>query len=372
MNKNIAWIDVLRVVSCFMVVLAHCCDPFVAQFTNNESDYMAAIAWGSIVRPCVPLFAMVTGYLLLPITTGTSAFYTKRIRKIVVPLIFWSIVTPFLYFGYLSFFDTANPNIVLENFTIEATLTKLYTFVFNFTYDTIPLWYIYMLVGIYLILPIIGAWLNQATQKEVKVFLMLWGATMLLPYVKMFAPEVGYTGNYGSMDVLGVCFWNPYGTLYYFSGYIGYLVLAYYLKKYPLNWSFTRTLMVSVPLFIVGFLITYYGFIAVGKVYPGNYEYLEIAWYFTGINVFMMTIAIYLLIQKIKFRESKVMSRVAGLTFGVFLCHFFFVQVFYDILYPILNLPSYIKIFIIALVVFVAVTALVWCLSKNKYTKKII
>ncbi len=372
MNKNIAWIDVLRVLACFMVVVAHCCDPFVAQFTNNIGDYMSAIAWGSFVRPCVPLFAMISGFLLLPVTTGTSEFYSKRIKKLVVPLIAWSIITPFLFFGYFAFFETANPNIVLDNFSLEATLTKLYTFVFNFTYDTIPLWYIYMLIGLYLFLPIIGAWLNKATKKEVKVFLLIWGVTMVLPYVKMFAPEVGYQGNYGSMDILGGCFWNPYGTFYYFSGFIGYAVLAYYLKKYPVELSWKQTLVSAIPLFIAGYAITYFGFIAVGEIYPGNYEYLEILWYFSGINVFMMTIATYMVIQKIKFKESKIMRSTAGLTFGVFLSHFFFVQVGYDILYPILNIPPYLKILVIAIAVFIVSLGFVWCLSKNKYTSKII
>jgi len=371
-EKNIAWVDVLRVLACFMVVMAHCCDPFVAQFTNNSVDNMAGIATGSLMRSCVPLFAMITGFLLFPVTMSTTEFYSKRIKKIVIPLIFWSLITPFLYFAYLSFFETSNPNIVLSSFTLDATLTKLYIFVFNFSYDTIPLWYLYMLVGLYLVMPIFGAWLNQATQKEVKVFLMLWGVTMILPLVELFAPLAGYGGNYGDKGLLGECLWNPYGTFYYFSGFIGYAVLAYYLKKYPLNWTWTKTLCITIPLFIAGYCITYYGFIAAGRVYADNYAYLEIPWYFTGINVFMMTIPIYLIIQKIQWRESQIVKRLAGLTMGIFLCHFFFVQLFYDVLYPLLNVSPYLKILIIALTVFVLTAGIVWVLSKNKFTRKII
>lgn len=47
--------------------------------------------------------------------------------------------------------------------------------------------------------------------------------------------------NYSNMPEdridLGNCDWNIYGRFYYFSGFIGYLLLAYYLVKYPLNWS---------------------------------------------------------------------------------------------------------------------------------------
>ena len=31
-KETIGWIDLLRVIACFLVVFAHCCDPFVARF----------------------------------------------------------------------------------------------------------------------------------------------------------------------------------------------------------------------------------------------------------------------------------------------------------------------------------------------------
>jgi hypothetical protein len=37
----------------------------------------------------------------------------------------------------------------MSAFTLEMTITKIWTFIFNFNYDTTPLWYLYMLVGLY-------------------------------------------------------------------------------------------------------------------------------------------------------------------------------------------------------------------------------
>lgn len=31
-GSHIAWVDFLRILACFLVVLAHCCDPFVGKF----------------------------------------------------------------------------------------------------------------------------------------------------------------------------------------------------------------------------------------------------------------------------------------------------------------------------------------------------
>lgn len=128
----------------------------------------------------------------------------------------------------------------MSAFTLEKTITKIWTFIFNFNYDTTPLWYLYMLVGLYFIIPIFHVWLERATRKDIKLFLSIWGISLFLPYIKMTAPALGYIGNWGNMDILGVCDWNAFGSFYYVSGFIGYLILAHYLVKYPLQWSWRK------------------------------------------------------------------------------------------------------------------------------------
>ena len=86
-KEHLGWIDLLRVLACFLVVLSHCCDPFVAQFDADRSAFLTGMFTGSTVRCCVPLFVMMTGVLLLPVQTGMSAFYRKRIGRIALPLV---------------------------------------------------------------------------------------------------------------------------------------------------------------------------------------------------------------------------------------------------------------------------------------------
>lgn len=344
-RENIGWVDLLRVIACFLVVLSHCCDPFVAQFDNDRSAFLTGAFTGSFVRACVPLFVMMTGVLLFPVRLGMSEFYKKRIGRIIVPLIFWSLALPILYYIYLNYMvTTQSPSIVQENFTWNTALNKMYTFIFNFNYDTTPLWYLYMLVGLYLVIPVFGSWLNQASQKDIKQFLYIWGIALVLPYIKMVAPLLGYTGNYGNMGLFGVCDWNDYGTFYYVSGFIGYLILAYYLVKYPLTWSWKKTLGIGIPMFLVGYLITAVGFVITQKYFPGNYANLEIIWYFAGINVFMMTFPVFVIIQKMKVPSKAWLSQLASMTFGIYLCHFVFVQVAYDLLDTSYSIPVPLRI----------------------------
>ena len=373
-KENIGWVDLLRVIACFLVVLSHCCDPFVAQFDANRESFLTGVFTGSLVRPCVPLFVMMTGVLLLPVHSNIKEFYQKRVGRIVVPLIFWSLVLPLLFFLYLNYINpgSQNPAISVENHTLDATLKSLYTFIFNFSFSTIPLWYLYMLVGLYLVMPILSAWLKQADKKEVRLLLGLWGISLLLPYIKMAAPMLGYSGNYGNMGLWGICDWNDYGTFYYVSGFIGYLVLAYYLVKYPLDWGWKQTLLICIPMFIAGYLITSFGYILTQESFPGNYAYLEIVWYFAGINVFMMTFPVFVIIQKLKIPSSANLSRMASYTFGIYLCHFIFVQIAYDFFETIYPLPYIVRILLMACAAFIVSYLLVWIMDRSKATRRLV
>lgn len=372
-KQPIAWIDLLRIVAIYLMVVSHSCDGFVSQLDTNRGAFVTGALTGSLVRACVPLFAMMTGVLLFPVKGTLTGFYKKRLGRIIPPLVFWSIVTPLLFYTYFSHINpgTANPAIDTSNHTLSASLTKMYTWIFNFNTDTTPLWYLYMLIGLYLVIPIFGTWVGQASKKELKVFLGLWLASLFLPYVQMIAPFLGYTGNYGSMAVFGESFWNKFGTLYYVSGFMGYLILAHYLVRYPLQWSLKKTISLCAPLFLIGYFITAFGFLKIQEAFPGNYEYLEIFWYFCGINVFLMTVAVFLVVQKLPVKTSPLLSKIAGWMFGVFLIHFLIVQIFYDVFDTAL-LPYFLRILFTSLATFVVSILLVWALDQIPFIRKFI
>ena len=266
---------------------------------------------------------------------------------------------------------TANPAVDVANHTWSATLPKLWTFVFNFTFDTTPLWYLYMLVGLYLIMPVLSSWLERAEKRDIRTFLTAWGITLLLPYVQLLAPLAGYVGNYGNMGIYGVCDWNVFGMFYYVSGFIGYMVLAYYLTEYPLQWSWRKMLAVTIPMFAVGYLATAFGYVFIQKYFPANYAYLEIVWYFTGVNVFMMTFPVFVIVRRLDVRPRKWLSRLAGATFGIYLCHFIFVEIAYDV-FDFASLPYVVRIVCMAVAAFGVSYAVVRLLSLSRITRRLV
>lgn len=369
MERNrIDWIDWLRVIACFMVVLSHACDPFVGQFDANPTAFITGTAIGSLVRPCVPLFAMMTGVLLLrPVATPLAPFYRKRLGRLVLPLAVWSLLLPVIGYCYFNFVNPLTANVMLGSgmYDTEHFIPRVWSWLFNFNYDTTALWYLYMLLGLYLIIPVLNSWLATASKKDLQLILAIWIGTLCVPYLQMAAPALGYEGNYGNYGLFGVCDWNVFGSVYYVSGFAGYLLLAYYLKTYPVQWRAG----VMLPMFLLGYAITFGGYVLMQKAHPGNYAYLEIIWLFCGINVFMMTLPVFVTVQALNPRGN--VSALAALTFGIYLVHFPFESMAYD-LFDIPALPDWLRIILAAVTVFAVVAAIVWTLKQSKLTRRLV
>ena len=86
------WVDVLRLVALLMVIVSHSVDIYNATPQADQSASFWGSFLGSSVRACVPLFAMMTGLLLLPSTENPSTIYRKRIPRVAIPALLWSVV----------------------------------------------------------------------------------------------------------------------------------------------------------------------------------------------------------------------------------------------------------------------------------------
>lgn len=71
-------------------------------------------------------------------------------------LIFWSVILPVAFYLYFGNANTANPTVDAASYTWSGLWHKICLMTVNFNFDTVPLWYLYMLVGLYMIIPIIS------------------------------------------------------------------------------------------------------------------------------------------------------------------------------------------------------------------------
>ena len=179
-----------------------------------------------------------------------------------------------------------------------------------------------MLIGLYLYMPFFSAWVEKANIAQKKVFLTIWAVTLFLPYAYAFFSEY----------LFGTCAWNSFCTFYYFAGFNGYLLLGYYLAKDVKSWSWTRTLAISIPLFIVGYAVTYIGFKSItANPYCTDVQ-LELFFLYCSPNVVLMTTAIFLLVRQLKLNSPiliKAFASIAKCGLGFYVIHYFVVGLGY-------------------------------------------
>lgn len=373
-NQHIVWLDVVRFIAMFTVVCCHCTDPF--NFYPGTAPNIGEIKlwgaiYGSVLRPCVPLFVMITGALLLPVRGDTSTFYKKRIPRVFYPFLIWSVL--YNLFPWITGLLGLNPQIILDFFpyageevmqqSFSVSLEYILMIPFNFSILAVHMWYIYLLIGLYLYLPVFSAWVEKASERAKLMFLLAWGVTLLLPYYYQFV------SNY----LWGTCSWNSFGMLYAFAGFNGYLLLGHYLKN--LEWSLKKTLAIGIPMFAVGYAVTFLGFRHITALPEYTDEMLELFFTYCSLNVVMMTIPVFMLAKKVKVNSERMKKALANLTvcgFGIYMIHYFFTGPSV-VLMRAINMPICLQIPVAAILAFAVSWGLVWLIYRaGKVAKYIV
>lgn len=324
---HIVWLDVVRLVAMFMVVCCHATDPFnfypgEPPANIGEIKFWGAV-YGSFLRPCVPLFVMITGALLLPVREEMSVFYKKRISRVFWPFLIWSVI--YNLFPWITGLLGLAPEVILDFFpysgeevarqSLAVSMEYIAEIPLNFSLVDVHMWYIYLLIGLYLYLPIFSAWVEKASERAKLGFLAIWAVTLFVPYYRALVEPY----------LWGACSWNEFYMLYYFAGFNGYLLLGHYLSRH--EWSMQKTLGWGIPMFLIGFAVTFYGFRMMTSDPDCTPEQLELFFYYCSPNVVMMTIPVFMLCKKVQIHSEMVRKVLANLTvcgFGVYMIHYFF------------------------------------------------
>lgn len=286
MKKRILYLDVTRIIACFMILGIHAPIPD----TGLGSYVLSADSF--LLAPGLDMFIMVSGALLLPVKGSCNIFLQKRMVKIACPTLFWT-----LFYMVMTLFEGGGENSNLLKSIFSIPLTNQ----FNGTF-----WYMYMLAGLYLLAPILSAWLKQATRQEIRFYLCLWGITLCYPVIRGF---VGVNESYT-------------GILYYFSGYVGYFLLGYYLHNYVERLTEWKCLLLI--LFPISIAISI-------KVLNFPIVFYDVFW-LLSLFVAMMALAWFMFIKgvvKSYNNASRIHHYIVLLSnccFGIYLVHIFIMR----------------------------------------------
>lgn len=353
-----------------MVIGVHCIDPFyISPAMSGIPEYTRwAAIYGSLLRPSVPLFVMMTGLLLLPVKQQPlGTFYKKRIYRVLFPFLFWSVL--YNMFPWFTGVLGLDKSIIGQFFCyvqghesqeLVDSLKDVAMIPLNFSFKENHMWYIYLLIGLYLYMPFFSGWLDKADKKMERTFLLIWFFSLFLPYL----------AEYVSTYLFGTATWNAYGTFYYFAGFIGYLLLGHYVKKGN-DWSLLKTFLICAVLFAIGYYVTYSGFSA-AAVNPDSTEAdMELFFTFCSPNVACMTLAVFLLLQKVRITNETAIKALANMTkcgFGIYMVHYFIVGPFFLLIGPS-SIPIPLQVPLMAVGIFLtswAFTALIYRIMPKK------
>ena len=292
-----AWADLIRVVATVLVVIVH----VSGQITNVWGDvpngwWFIADIYGGIARICVPLFFMISGYLLLPRSESLGIFYRKRIPKLLIPLIVWSLI-------YVGWFCNEHPGTCTPSLIQDMLLVRGAYY---------HLWFLRALLGIYLILP------------ALRLMVQVDGNRMILWYVVSLwlIFQTGLT--------LAKQFWGfqlglnvPLAT-----GFMGFFLLGHLLGP----WRLSRfSILLAASIWVLATFVTILGTYLMTRD-SGKFE--GFFYDFTSLNVILASAAAFLLLQQVsesKFLASpKVHDFIRGLasgSFGIYLVHILVIEV---------------------------------------------
>lgn len=354
-TQRIVFLDYLRVLACLMVIATHCCDSFYIGPDGvwqcaSESDRMWISIIDSIMRAAVPLFVMTSSYLLLPLKDDNATFFKRRFVRVFVPFAVWTVIYAFWPF-------------LMGDAPASELPRRLARPFLNFNGDSGHLWYIYMLIGLYLFMPVLSPWLKQAGRKAGLAFLALWFLSSFIPYIK----------EWGAGDLWGECYWNEYHSLWYFSGFIGYLVLGHYIRRH-VHWNAAQCAGIGTLCFLAGYAITALPFYYRSFTHEMVQE-VELTWLYCTPNVILMTLGVFLLCKAIPAQEAPcygLVSRLSRLSYGVYLLHVIVLySVFFDVLKATgMDTPWF--ILTLTLCTFVTSSLISWLLSKLPFGKYIV
>lgn len=281
MKQRILGLDLLRVVAMIFVIIDHS----IAYYLDAGDVTMMRIIVGDSV-----LFFMISGAVLLPIKGDSNAFLIKRFHRIIPPFLIWSIVYLLLAWHF-------------EDWTLGELWKEVYSLPLKPSFTAA--WFMYVLMGFYLIAPIMSVWLKNTSRRWVEYALVLWALSTMIPYASYYVEF--------PQDIHDTML-SP------FVGYLGYMLLGYYLYRYPLHeesrryrliaWTVLILLAVALPTRLYFFTEKY------GLTYM-LYDDLHI-------NVVAYMAIYFVLITQVKSLPKwieKGVSRLAKLSFGIYLCH---------------------------------------------------
>lgn len=339
--------DIIRVLAIIGVIIIHTANAVFAR-----PDFFGGISWwfaivlDSLSRIAVPLFIILSGYFILNKDESYVSTLKRTIRRIIFPLLIW--------FSIYLIWNNGQPTLTFINLSF---ITRL------LTVNVFDLYFLVILAGLYLVAPLLRAFLQKIEPQEQKRFTLL---VLIIGCI-----------TFGSEFINNLC--SPADSFTYWLPYTGLFVAGYVFGRSIK--SVKKTPLIIIYLISLGTTIIlsyfYYSLHNNGNALldtRGCLSYYSDS--YLSINVVVMSICAFLLLIRQQFIFAPIFQKliysIARCSFGIYLVHMIYLSLLdsqYHLFDHIHSIIAYIVIKFV--VIFLLSYSTVLVLMKIKYINKI-
>lgn len=324
--------DLIRCIAIVFVICIHSMGAMNEALLKEDVTFslkLIGLCFNSIIYTGVPLFTLLSGSLLLGKTETLKIFFKKRLKRIFIPFLLWSFFV--FLIKYMEQFQTIDITHFILTFTNQ--------FFSNGTHGIY--WYVYLIIGLYLITPILRVIFVNANKEQIYYF---GGILIVFTLASKICPNLTVFYRFSSLNLEYITYFI-----------LGYIISHYLIKEIPKG-NFVKIAYIGMILSIGGYLIDQFFF------FNSN-----IPWFFFT-SIFLFSAILSSECESKSNRIHKAISFISFTSYGIYLSHFLFISLFIKLEISTF-LPIYIQPIIITLIVLISNLLFMLLIQKIKLEK---
>ncbi len=302
--------SIMRIICACAVILIHTC----TCLTDNYKDYVISDYQYNVLnklsyfgRFAVPCFFMLTGYLLMKKNITYS--YKIVFKKYIIPV----VLVLFIFGTVFSMMEL----VLKDGISLNIISNAIKNVIENKSWA--HLWYLYSLIGVYLIVPLIQGIFNDIKDAFITI-VIIFVCAYIYPIFSLFNVDIAFNIPINSFPLI------------YFI--LGGVISRIDLKKYKNVLNIVSVLAILCTWMLI--------------LFSNNYSWFN---YNDGIATLFYAISIFMIftVNEISIKDNKkILYKLDRLCYGVYIIHPFFINIFYKVLklIPINYSNIYLAVFI--------------------------
>ncbi|MCK8616843.1 acyltransferase [Fructobacillus sp. M158] len=347
MKKRLTYIDVINIIAIFFVLVIHSSWSF-----NNSALGVFDSVVRMIAEVAVFLFMMNSGAMLINYRQkyDTKTFLVKRLKRVLVPLLFWSVV--FYFVGTLN--TTSLPNVV---FVTDHVSLQNFLKLFITDHINAAFWFFYLIITLYILTPVFSVLAEK--NRDVLFYIVI--LDFIFNFIFVFL-----NNNHFHLEL------PQYALPLSGQAYIGFYIMGYLIKSDYFTSKYLKCFRVAGYLsFILVVIISSLCFIIANPViqrsigYGGPLNFIYSVGFFIVVKEWVENHSVF---ENVKLQ--KILSLFSSLSLGIYILHPFFMKIFMRLTNTVFD--SWLDILFMPIFTYVCAAAVSYIIKKIPYVKELL